>query len=361
MPNVLTAEFHRRRSVAGLQKITVRQKFENHTLVFLDYRITDHKTYLLPDENTPVQAKYGKSPTGVETFYGYVNHYETIVDEAGRALTRMVCLGTSKPMNAMHPNSWLGTTRSSIVRDIARRYRLRSVVHSHPYVQDTWATGARSDFHALVAAANEAGYRLWVDGATVWFLNPALVLRNASSMSTPVITRRMLRSATVLGGSNIPGEMDPTLRRVQYGLDYRTNEPFLATSGDPSLPVQMTSSTVNTFGEAQQIAEAAERRQHEHFIFRATLDGNALLHPGSQFGVESGRVNTDQGGLWLATETQHEVSATEFQTKVVASRGEDRLPLARVPATVRGATGITRAIIRADNKWEAAFQEHLNG
>lgn len=360
MPNVLAARFYRHREVTGLQKITVRQKFENHTVAFLDYRITDHKNYLLPPENTLVEAQYGVSPTGVQTFYGYVNHYETTTDDQERAMVRLVAVGTSRVMNAMNPNSWLDTSRSAVARDIVRRYKLRSMIHNHPYVVETWATGARSDFQALKAIANETGYRLWVDGSTAYLLDPLELLRSASSMSTPVVQRRAVRQVQVFGGSNIPGEMEPSTRRIQHGLDYRTNEPFESTSGDPTLPTVVSDSTVNTFGEAQERADATERQQQEYYTLKAQIDGNANLFPGVQVKFESGRVSTDQGGLWLTAEATHEITPNDFFSKIVATRGVDRLPLARVPATVRGASGITSAVVRDGKTWEAAFQEHVH-
>lgn len=358
MPNVLRATFVNRREVRGLQRVTVRQKFSNHTLAFLDYRIDHRFDYLLPPENTPVQASFGRSPMGVSMFYGYVNHYETVT-ENGRALARLVAVGTSKPMNAVRPASWQDVTRSSIARDIAARHRLRSVVHDHPYVIDNWATGNRSDFQALKALAEETGYRLWVDGSTVWFLDPSKLLRNASNMSAVTVTQRDIRNSRVLGGSNIPGEILASKRRVQFGLDYRTNEFFESTSGQTSNPTEMLTGTANTFSEAQDIADAADRRQQDYYALKAEISGNARVYPGALVNVESGRVNTDQGGVWIASETEHEVTQSEFTTNFTATRGLDRQPLTRTTTTTRGASGLTQAVTRGGLVWEAALQEQV--
>jgi hypothetical protein len=226
-------------------------------------------------------------------------------------------------------------------------------------VVETWATGSRTDFQALKAIADETGYRLWVDGSTAYLLDPLELMRNAATMSTPVVRRQDIRHVQVFGGSNIPGEMEPSSRRIQHGLDYRTNEPFSATSGDPTFPSVMSNSTVTTFSEAQEQADAIERKQQEYYTLKALIDGNANLYPGIQVRFESGRVNTDQGGLWLTSEATHEITPNDFSSKIVATRGVDRLPLARVPATVRGASGITRAVVRDGKTWEAAFQEHV--
>lgn len=362
MSRVMQSSFYKRSGLPGLERIEVRHKFSNHTVGLLDYRISSRQSYYLPPENTPVQFIAGEGPDKARVTYGYVNHYETATsDEDGSAITRMVVIGTSKMMNSASPQGWQNQTRSTMVRDIARKYRLRSVTHTHPYVVDNWTTGTRTDFQALKVLADETGYRLWVDGGTVWFLDPEKLLLTASTMTTPVVTTQALRgSVQVMGGSNIPGEMQSATRRIQYGLDYRTNEFFSATSGDEARPVKVAGQTVTTFEEAQQSADAAERTQRDFFVVKATFDGNANIVPGSLTRLASGRVNTDQGGLWLTTEVDHTVTKDDFVTRYVGTRGEQQKPLPSVPSTVRGTTGAVQALVRTNNRWEAALQEHVH-
>lgn len=360
MPNVLQASFPRRNNVRGLEKVTVRQVFDHHTLAFLDYQISDKKDYLLPPENAPVQIRWGSSPVGVRGFHGYVNHYETLPDAAGRAMTRLVAIGTSKRMNTMNTSSWQGATRSAIVRDIAARHRLRSVVHDHPYVMEHWATGTRSDFACLKVLAEEIGYRMWVDGATVWFLDPTKMLRTASTMVTPHLSGRDIRHIEVLGGSNIPGVIEASRRRVQFGLDYNTNEFFEVSSGSPGDPTEVIPNAVTTLSEAQQIEDAASRKQRDNLALKATINGNARLYPGALLRVESGRVNNDQGGLWLVNETTHEITQKDFTTRLLGTRSQGQFPLVRTTSTLREAPGLTQTVIRDGVTWEAALQEHVH-
>ena len=359
MPNnVLDVSFQRFGPGRDLRKVTVRQKFGNHTLAFADYKFTDRVDYTLPPENTPVQVRWGVAPLGVRTFYGYVNHYETV--RTDEVYTRVVLLGTSRVMNAATPTTWANTTHSSMARDIAKRYRLRSVVHEHGWVRDNWASGPRSDFRTLKALADEIGYHLWVDGATLYFLDPKKILNSASSLTVPVVSDQSIEALQVLGGSNIPGEMDVTKRKVVYGLDYTTNEFFQATSGDTQYPTEIVSSHVNTFAEAEQVTAAAARREDAYFTAKARIAGDASLRPGGLVGFESGRVNRDQSGIWTVQEAVHEITSTDFYTDIVAVRGANERPLGTVPTTVRGATEQTAAVVRDGSTWEAALQEHVN-
>lgn len=359
MGNVFHANFYNRKNVGGLERASITQKFGNHTLTLLDYNITSHRDYLLPPENTPVTVSYGQGPAFVRDMYGYVNHYETLGGDDGKAFTRMVVLGTSKVMNSVNPNTWNGSSRSGVARDVASRHRLRSIVHNHPEVVETWATGNRTDFQVLKALADETGYRLWVDGATVWLLDPAQVIRTASSMTSPFIGLRAQQKVRVFGGSDIPGDVVASKRRMQFGIDPRTNEFFHATSGDPTNPVELVSGTAKSFQEAQRLGDAAEKKQNDQFVLKAVINGNAAITPGVVVEVEAGRVNSDQAGVWMVNEAVHEVSRKGFTTSISASRGAERVTLARVPNTVRNVSGSAQAVVRNGTTWEAVLQEQV--
>lgn len=359
MSNVARVTYRNHRPLSGLRRVTVRQKFSNHTIAFLDYEFTYRREYLLPAEGTPVSTVWGSTPTGRQTTYGYVNHYETVSDENDIMYSRIVVVGTSKPMNSVRTKSWAGQTRSSIVRDIAAHHRLRSVVHDHPHVVENWATGTRSDFQSLKALAQEAGYLLWVDGATLWFLDPDKALLTASSMTTPVVRRNTIRDVRVMGGSNIPGEMTGSTRQVQYGLDYRTNEFFAAVDGDTSSPTEVSAASVTSFGDAQSLLAASGRKQRDYYVLKAKVDGQSALYPGALARVQSGRVNSDQAGTWLVTEATHEITSEDFITEFVATRSVDSE--SHVRSTARGASGVTTAVVRDGSTWEAELQEQVRG
>jgi hypothetical protein len=163
-----------------------------------------------------------------------------------------------------------------------------------------------------------------------------------------------------MGGSYIPGEVEASSRRVQYGLDYHANEFFKATSGDPKYPTTVIPTTAVTYADAQASASAADRQERPQYVLKATVTGRAGVHPGSLIRVESGRVNTDQAGIWLVSAATHELTNSNFTTKIVAHRGADQQPLARTQSTARGAAGSTQAVVRDGVKWEAAVQEQVH-
>ena len=344
----------------GLQKVTIQQKAGQHTLALLDYKIVDKNDYLLPPENSPLEVAWGSGPIGVKSYYGYVNHYES-TPSAVHSRTRMVCVGTSKWMNSVKPNTWMGTTRSAIARDILSSHRLRSVVHDHPYVLEQWATGTRSDLASLRALADESGYLLWVDGSTGYFLDPAKVFGNISVTTTPVIRRQDITNVQVMGGSNVPGLLEPSQRIAQYGLEYRTNELFLATGGDTNSPTTLSSSGANTFSEALDVTSAASRRQQDVHAIKLRFTGNARVRPGTLIRVQPGIVNNDQGGLWMVNQATHEINQKDFYTEVVGTRSDEVIPTTQVNTAGWNSTVDVPAVIRDGIQWEAQLQERIRG
>lgn len=357
---VYRADFHSHKNPPALERIQVRQKFGAHTLALLDYRVLDKRDYILPPENTAVAMEYGKGPVGVRTGYGYVNHYETVQDDNG-ALSRMVVLGTSKVMNTMNPMVWSGQSHSGIVREIASRHRMRSVVHSHTLLRESWASGDRTDFQVLKALADEIGFRVWVDGATVWFLDPDKLVRSASSMTTPVIRNTDVINSKVLGGSNIPGLVAATKRQEHYGIDARTRKVFKATSGSPFDQVVMTPGGSDTYHEAQHEAQAVTKRSRDQHVLKANVIGDSGFVPGRLVQFEAGPVNSDQGGLWMVNEANHNISAGEYVTELTCTRGSDPVGLSRLPVSLSVVSANERAVLRNGVTWEAELQERVNG
>jgi hypothetical protein len=359
MANLYRADFYGWRTVTGLSKVTIRQKFGNHTLFWLDYAISENQRYLMPPENTPFSTRFGAGPLGTRTVYGYVNHLEEKVDGTGRRFTRLVGLGTSKVMNTTTPSAWEGHTRTGIIRDIGARHRFRTVVYSHPEVLEMWVTGAMSDFRAINTLADEIGYRVWVDGATLWLLDPHLVLASASAASTKVVRLPQQRSAQVFKGSNVPGQVKASKRLVQYGLSRSTNEVLVSTSGEVGQPVEMLTGPVSSYTEAQFAANGAQKAMQDQASVTVSFDGDASLSPGSPVRFDASVPSPDQIGLWLVNEAIHEISSDKFTTTVTATRDQSRQPMSRVPDLVRREGILAKAVVRNGMTWEAETQEML--
>lgn len=361
MPNIFDASYLGYGPVQGLKKVTLHQKFGKHSLAILDYEIRAKAQYIMPSERNPAKIRWGAAPVGVRTFYGYVNHYDTQAIRGKQETTEVYVLGTSSTLNSTNPTNWNGVTRSGIAREIAKRNKLRSVIHTHPYVLESWATGNRTDFQSLLALAEETGYRAWVDGSTLYFLDPKKVLASAQTDFVPYFDKQKIRHSSVTGGTNAPREdKESVRRRVLYGLDNGTNEFFTTTSGDPKYPTAVINAPANTYEDARDTVNATDNRETDYYTLEATLEGSADVYPGTLINLAAGTNSTDRAGVWLVSEARHEITREDFVTHVVASRGANLLPSVTMKTSVRNVRERLAAVIRDGKHWEAELQEHVN-
>lgn len=341
-------------------KLWIRQCFGEHTIARLYYDIRTPVAYVLPQEGTPVSIQWGISPTGVKTFYGYNNHYDTVIERRGDATTCLTILGTSKPMNSTVPTNWFGMTRSGIAKAVAERHKMRSIIHRHPVVVEDWTTGLRSDFQVLQKLAEETGFRFWVDGSTLYFLDPQKLLATAQRQSIPYYEGYEIRQTKVTGGAGAPMDDKPITRKKMYGLDYRNNELFLATSGDTSTPDQIIPMTASTYTEADTWLEAYQKNSSAYYTLEATVNGNALIEPGTLIQLADSPNVNDVGGYWAVLEVVHELDRSDFVSSIRAIRHVDKTPDIQLTTTVLGSPSSTQMVIRDGSTWEAAVQEHVN-
>ena len=173
MPNTVSLRIGGQ-SQPAVVRFDQTKAFSKHTIAVVDlsYPGTSQQPWIAP-EWSPVEVYLGST-----TWYGYVHHGGVVADVRDRsgAVIRYTLIGTSLPMNETRTRSWRDVSRSSIVRQIAREHRLRSVITPHRMVMDYYAQTGVSDWKTLQQMANSAGYRLWVDGSTVLFVNPTLLL-----------------------------------------------------------------------------------------------------------------------------------------------------------------------------------------
>lgn len=362
MARVMQPMFLRGGSADGLQAITVRHKFGNHTLAYLDFDYQKAKQYVLPPERTPVALRWGKSPLGVSTTYGYVNHYDTTGNDSNtrKDSTRMVIIGTSALMNSTVPTNWETTTRSAIARDIAKRYQLRSVIHKHPAVVGSWASGVRTDLQVLQALAQETGYQFWVDGSTLFFLDPKRIILGAENMTIPYFEKKNIRGSKITGGSNAPNEYGNARRRVIFGLDNGTNQFFVATGGNPVHPVEMLPVRTGSYGEADTLTAAGDLNDMNYYTAEVVVDGNAKIIPGSVVRLAPGNISNDIGGYWIVNQALHEMTLNDFKTTMQLTRTIDQIPGVRTSTIVRGVNLSAPAVIRNGSTWEAEIQERVD-
>jgi len=187
--NFINAAFNGVRPNGTITRFELRQHYEQHSLAIVDMtvpnvllRTTGGALY---PEMTSVQLRWGRSASEQSMFYGYVNHPEVLTDSSGNPTVRYLCLGTSLRMNGTQPRSWTKISPSFLAVEIARKYRLRALLHRSRRTLTSFTITTETDFQALKRLAAETGYRLWIDGGTVYFIDPNVLLTGAATSFVP--------------------------------------------------------------------------------------------------------------------------------------------------------------------------------
>ena len=191
---IVDTDFHGFQHDPGMiYRAEIREGFDKHALLMIDYPAPRRKRNLVP-EGTPVSTTWGWSPMDLRTFYGYVNHHEIIEGSDGTQFLRTFCLGPSLPMNDPGQQSWEKVTASFIAARIATKWGLRSVINRSKRVLPYFSQGNESDFAMLKRLADLVGFQFWVEGTTLFFLDPVRMLQQPSGSFTP--TFEMYRDGT---------------------------------------------------------------------------------------------------------------------------------------------------------------------
>ena len=299
--------------------VELRESWGAHDLVFLRIPVapgTPYKHLLTAwADNAPVKMVWGRGSVNMSTWYGYVNHHEVASnDDAGMGTIQItyVCIGTSKPMNTEVSKAWPITTPTAIAQTIARKYSLRCVVTSTNF-NLPFERQVESDFSFLNRIAAKVGYRFWVSGGTLYFIDPIVCLSGQSKLFVPqyridkIPTQRdTARDFQRIKGDNIPGAV-VTQRQIS-GVDQSTGQPFTVLA-DTSTPG--TTTTINTtrhvtsYQQAKQIVNA--QQSLSQFWIQASVEvfGYTLLYPGKVINLQGYALPDGAQGNWIVTSAQH--------------------------------------------------------
>jgi hypothetical protein len=268
---------------------------------------------------TPVEIAYGVWPWGWKTFYGYIAYYEG----RGKQTTNIVCLGASMPMKDQNQQVWKNCTASYIARQLATKYHMAAVIDQSSYVMTSVAQSGMSDFQFLTMLAKQLGYKFFVTGTKLYFIDPARVLARPDTLGPTlwydtIQNSNMTKWAPVVGDQVADG--GTVANRQVAGIDPRTagiivaTEQYLRTTGyqDASGAAPNITHYDNTVVESLEAAHntvAGQTATNQFWVQAdcATNPGDARLQPGATVDVEGDKVNVDDRGLWMVQGVTHHI------------------------------------------------------
>lgn len=301
--------------------IELRQSWGQHDLFYVRieyYKGLNLTSLAIWPDNAPIRIVWGQGANNIQTWYGYVNHHtmDSNSDSGNKTMQiTYTCIGTSKPMNTDKTRTWGQVTGTYIAKTIAAEYGLRAVLSSTNWVLPSEVQVSESDFKFLNRIANKVGYRAWVSGGTLYFVDPAVVLQGNITQAIPQFTMNKsfiqldtIRNFHMLKGDNIPGSVQST--RVISGIDKNSGLPFTVAANTPGIVssgiVQInTEWPVTSVYEAQQLANALQSRSQFWQAATAELYGNSLLYPGKVVNLTGNQLNNESSGFWIIASADH--------------------------------------------------------
>lgn len=265
-----------------------------------------------PDE-APVSVVWGRRPDKLQTWYGYVNHYELASNADSGTHNLQITyylIGTSLPMNTASSRIWGNVSPTYIAKRIALKYRLRCVLTQTNWVLDNETQASMSDFAYMNYLADKTGYRFWVSGGTLYFIDPAVIMAGTSQQAVPIYRQDKLltqqdtiRDFRVLRGVNLPGAV--VAERQVFGIDRTSGHLFGSSTGSGSITKVNTSRAVSSWNEATQINLAWARLNQFWICAYAELFGNNLIYPGKVVYLDGTALPGGNTGYWIVNQSRH--------------------------------------------------------
>lgn len=360
-----------------IKRVEVREGYGIHSMAMVDVT-TSAATSAYP-ELAPVVLDYGRRPNDLVRWYGYVHHSTVLASSSSKTVTtRYVCIGTSLPLNTQRTRSWKNVSPTSIARQVGRQNGLRTIISPSSRRLTYWAQSGQSDFKLLQDLAHEVGFRFWVEGTTLYFLDPRILLLGQKAQNIPVFSKNQqagvmdtLRELSILAGTMVPRQNGTTGTSIISGLDAKTGRVIKASSSSdtgtsPFLNSITTARAVDNYADAQALMEARTLASRGWITMQATLYGTAKIMPGTLVAITGRSLSSDRTGRWMVTSTKHIINRDKsnsgwvFTTTVDAERDQPYAVTFRSDANKRFKFDTVPAVLRNKQFWESSLLEDIN-
>lgn len=260
-----------------------------------------------------ITMTWGQGPTGLETWYGYMNHYEMKSNaESGMHNLQIsyICIGTSYPMNSQRSYNWGSVTGTYVAKQMAKRYGFRCVVTSGALIQNNLQQANMSDFQFMNYLAQKTGYRFWCSNGTLYFVDPAIYFMggynqgvSAFQQDKKQFQQDTMRDFTVLQGNNLPGAT--VANRVIYGVDAATGKLFSNSSGGSGPTIVNTSRSVYSVADGKQVIDSWVGLSQFWIGASAEFFGDQGIYPGKVVYLDGNALPAGNIGYWVVSRAKH--------------------------------------------------------
>lgn len=297
------------------------------------------------DTGTPLWIQYGRNPSSVATFYGYLlsttRHWDQTQKLAVKdRLMEVIAIGASWPLKDGLSTSYTNLTSSQMAQQIATINYFNVDAPATSYVWPSKNVGGCSEWEFLCDLAKQSGLICYMHGTELRFYDAMTRLRRNNSVVPVFYEKDSGKGMSVLSFSTDSTDMsaDPgriKRNRVHVSTDIRTGQPVLVQDdGTTSLgsflaarykPPAFTEYATDLVSESQMAAQTLlpARTIENRFAFRAkgVLSGDARVTQESPIVVEG--VGARNSGIWQVLEVCHHVKWHWYSTDVTLGRDSD--------------------------------------
>jgi phage protein D len=320
-------------SITSLPRsITLHQEMGKHDIVEIKYRSVTTSLYKSIKTGVPVEITW-KNDKVSGIFRGYTNVVSFPIKQDQYRELKIICVGASYPLKEQSSKVWINKTAPEIAIDIARKFKLKPVVTSHPTRFTQQSLAGQSYWEKLNELANQIGYGMQVSGTELHF-HPIDKMINQFMTVIPVMSFKDLLtspsnyySAPTLDvfesriGDYIenPDEYNRT-RNTVSGVDPVTGKVYSSTTSpnkvgkslrqntkDPLFFQNKTTVVVSSNAMARSLSEAASHLGRFKIPATGVGQGDPRIAPWRTIEVRGTGDNSD--GFWVIKKVQHYMHA----------------------------------------------------
>jgi hypothetical protein len=296
--------------------VSIDMCWGNHDLVAIriEYNRGVNMAAITPwPANAVISMQWGRSAGTLNTWYGYLNHYEMKSNSDSGLHNLQItyyCLGTSAPMNNQASYTWGNVTPTYVAKTMAKRYGFRCVVTSTATVQNNLTQANMSDFQFMNYLAQKTGFRFWCSNGTLYFVDPAIYFSGSNTQGVNSfqqdklqIQQDTMRDFTLLQGSNLPGSV--VANRVVYGVDGATGNLISSSTGGSGPTIVNTSRSISSVAEGQDVINAWAGLSQFWIGASAELFGDQGIYPGKVVYLTGNALPGGNIGYWVVARAKH--------------------------------------------------------
>jgi hypothetical protein len=309
------------------RSVTLFQEMGKHDIVELKYRSVTANLYKSIKTGVPIQINW-KNDKVSGIFRGYTTFVSFPIENKPYRELKILCIGASYPLKEQASKVWVNKTASEIATDIAKKFKLKPVVTSHPTRFTQQSLAGQSYWEKLNELANLIGYGMQVSGTELHF-HPIDKMINQFMTTIPVMSFKNVLSHPanyfesptldvfesklgdyIEGGEykrteNLVSGVDPVTGKVYSSKTSpnKVGKSLRKITKDPLFSNNQTTTVINSNAMAKSLSEAASHLGRFTIPAKGIGQGDPRIAPWRTIEVRGTGETSD--GFWIIKKAEH--------------------------------------------------------